>query len=79
MLQLEELIADLPPLSIFDDFVVKACGFFCKESCDSGFPSVVLDQWRSCLLDSGDGEGEGFTLEPDSNLQSTQFVKVESS
>ena len=50
MFQVEELIADLPSLTIFDEFVLKACGFYCQASCKRGrgFPSVILNQWKSC-------------------------------
>ena len=35
---------------MFDEFVVKACGFYCQASCKRGrgFPSVILNQWKSC-------------------------------
>ena len=47
---MERLISDLPSLTIFDEFVLKACGFYCRASCKRGrgFPSVILNQWKSC-------------------------------
>ena len=50
MFQVEELISDLPSLTVFDEFVLKACGFYCQASCKRGrgFPSVILKQWKSC-------------------------------
>ena len=35
---------------MFDEFVLKACGFYCQVSCERGrgFPSVMLNQWKSC-------------------------------
>ena len=35
---------------MFDEFVLKACGFYCQASCKRGrgFPSVILKQWKSC-------------------------------
>ena len=72
MLQVEELIPDLPSLTIFDKFAVKTCGFYCRASCKRGrgFPSVVLKQWRSCMAEPSGG----FFLPPNEN--STQFVEV---
>ena len=65
MFQVEELISDLPSLTVFDEFVLKACGFYCQASCKRGrgFPSVLLKQWKSCtsapavhvVLPSSDG------------------------
>ena len=51
MLQLEELITDLPSVTIFDEFAARACGMYCKPSCHygHGFPSVVFREWSSCL------------------------------
>ena len=50
MIQVEQLISDLPSLTVFDEFVLKACGFYCQASCKRGrgFPSVILNQWKSC-------------------------------
>ena len=54
LFKVEELIADLPSLTIFDEFVLKACGFYCRASCKRGrgFPSVILNQWNQCSVPS---------------------------
>ena len=53
-LQLEELIDNLPSMILFDEFAVKACGFYCRHSCrrSRGFPSVILKEWSLCLTNA---------------------------
>ena len=69
---MEQLISELPSLNVFDEFALKACGFYCKASCyrGLGFPSVILDQWGFCLSRSSNG-----SFQPP-NENSTQFVVV---
>ena len=47
--RIERLIGGLPSLRIFDEFAVKACGYYCQPSCSRGFPSQVLIHWKFCL------------------------------
>ena len=72
MIQVEQLISGLPSLNVFDEFALKACGFYCKVSCyrGLGFASVILDQWGFCLSRSSSG-----SFQPP-NEKSTQFVMV---
>ena len=55
--KLEELIAELSPLSVFDEFGLKICGYYCKLQCINGFPSLVLDHWSKCLTDEPSSKG----------------------
>ena len=83
------MIADLPSLTVFDEFVVKACGFYCQASCKRGrgFPSVILSNWRSCLRPNINikippppfTEGPELSIDRSSfptDVNSTQFVRV---
>ena len=77
--QVEELIADLPPLTVFDEFRLKACGFYCQSQCHYGFPTLILNRWSSCLSPTVMNITINDTmdvLEPDAN--STQYVMVSS-
>ena len=79
-IQVEELIADLPSLTIFDEFALKACGFYCQASCRQGrgFPSVILNQWKLCTsipsVQVVLPPSVNIAIDPPSGINDTQIV-----
>ena len=49
---IEENVAKIPSLSVFDEFMLKLCGGMCLEECNLGFPLLILTEWEKCQ--SGD-------------------------
>ena len=47
--RIEDSIAMLPSMSQFDQFVTNACGSYCLQNCEYGFPSLVLTEINKCL------------------------------
>ena len=47
--EIEDAMQMLPSMSQFDQFVTKACGSYCLENCEYGFPSLVLTEMKKCL------------------------------
>ena len=81
--QVEELISNLPSLTVFDEFVLKACGFYCLSQCRYGFPTLILNQWRNFCIEPPDvvsisfnGTVQEFVFELPSDANSTQYVMV---
>ena len=68
--RVERLISQLPFLRDFDSFAAELCGFYCLEdSCEYGYPSVILREYNVCLTDSGRRNSLG-------NLTSSNFIQV---
>ena len=42
----------IPSLKDFGTFKLRACGFYCPQDCDLGFPTVLLKEYTQCLNDS---------------------------
>ncbi len=46
---LETLVASVPSLQEFDDFIRELCGGRCLRDCGEGFPLSLLDSYTKCL------------------------------
>ena len=42
----------IPSLKDFDTFKLRACGFYCPQDCELGFPAVLLKEYAQCLKKS---------------------------
>ena len=68
--RVETLVSRLPVLSEIDMLVTQLCGHYCLEdSCDYGFPSLILSEYKLCLTDEERQGKEG-------NISSNAYVQV---
>ena len=68
--RVETLVSRLPVLSEIDMLVAQLCGHYCLEdSCDYGFPSLILSEYKLCLTDEERQGKEG-------NISSNAYVQV---
>ena len=42
------ILATVPSLELFDEFNLKACGYYCHHECALGFPTVLLKEYIKC-------------------------------
>ena len=47
--RIEDYISQLPTLNVFDSLMIEFCGFYCKDLCSYGFPSLILTEYKLCL------------------------------
>ena len=47
--EIEENVAKIPNLTVFDEFILKLCGGMCWDECSNGFPLLLFAEWQICL------------------------------
>ena len=72
--RVETLVSRVPVLSEIDTLVEQLCGHYCLEdSCDYGFPSLILSEYKLYLID-WEKQGKGGNISSNAYIQVCEFI-----
>ena len=65
---------EIPVLNEIDTLVAQLCGYYClKDSCDYGFPSLILTEYKLCLTDE-ERQGKEGSISSNAYVQVHKFI-----